>query len=243
MPHISVLLPTSLVADTQNLEQKTLKIGSVGRALAIFKLRKLLFPQTSTLRYAGLLPPLRTPHHPLRNEKTEVGQHREGVVIKKLQNCSVVEVGLKKKALVEERLEVGTRCTVKISGTTGKFLKGKIVSPSEISQYWGYRVFEAKNLKRGLETVNADFTMGTSRLGSDLYGAIENIKNSGASSLGVVFGGPYAGIFEICKRQGLSPEETFDAIVNTVPGQGTATVRTEEALTATLALLNALMRR
>ncbi|MEB2837263.1 MAG: hypothetical protein GSR80_000390 [Desulfurococcales archaeon] len=34
-------------------------------------------------------------------------------------------------------------------------------------------------------------------------------------------------------------EAEFDYIINTVPNQGTLTVRTEEALHATLALLNA----
>jgi predicted SPOUT superfamily RNA methylase MTH1 len=40
------------------------------------------------------------------------------------------------------------------------------------------------------------------------------------------------------ERQGRRIEEAFDFIVNTVPNQGTATVRTEEAVQATLALLN-----
>jgi hypothetical protein len=56
----------------------------------------------------------------------------------------------------------------------------------------------------------------------------------------VAFGGPYAGLFEICGRQGVDANKLFDVIINTIPEQGTATVRTEEALIATLAVLNAL---
>jgi hypothetical protein len=58
--------------------------------------------------------------------------------------------------------------------------------------------------------------------------------------MAVVFGGPHAGLLEICKRQGIDAKEFFDVVVNTIPNQGTATVRTEEALIATLALLNVL---
>ncbi len=36
-----VLLPSSLVADAPDLRQKTLKIGTIGRALAIFRVGKV----------------------------------------------------------------------------------------------------------------------------------------------------------------------------------------------------------
>jgi predicted SPOUT superfamily RNA methylase MTH1 len=52
-----------------------------------------------------------------------------------------------------------------------------------------------------------------------------------------VFGGPYGGLFEICSSQGVDISR-FDFVVNVIPNQGTATVRTEEALLATLAILN-----
>ncbi len=59
--------------------------------------------------------------------------------------------------------------------------------------------------------------------------------------MAVAFGGSYAGLFEICERQDVDAGKLFDVIINTIPNQGTATVRTEEALVATLALLNALI--
>jgi hypothetical protein len=67
------------------------------------------------------------------------------------------------------------------------------------------------------------------------------IKKNNRGSVTVAFGGPYQGLYEISELQGVDPEEKFDAVVNTVPRQGTETVRTEEALLATLALLNALL--
>ena len=43
---------------------------------------------------------------------------------------------------------------------------------------------------------------------------------------------------EIIEIEGMKADECFDYIINTIPNQGTETVRTEEAIHATLALLN-----
>lgn len=276
-PSISVLIPTSLTSDTEDHLQKTLKVGAVGRTLAIFRvekvcvyddsdphvknqekerllistlleymetpqyLRKLLFPRMAELLHAGALPPLRTPHHPLPIEKISVGALREGVVVEVSGNESLLEVGLRKKVRVPAILPIRTRQTAIITGENRKHLLGKLVSRDEIQDYWGYRVLQAKSLKEGLKLVGADLRLGTSRLGNDLKPVIE-MMGKNVNSIAVAFGGPYAGLYEICGRQGINPEKTFDKMVNTVPGQGTSTVRTEEALLATLALLNYLLR-
>jgi predicted SPOUT superfamily RNA methylase MTH1 len=48
-------------------------------------LRKSLFKLKPELRYAGILPPLRTPHHPLNRKikNLKIGEYREGVTIQK----------------------------------------------------------------------------------------------------------------------------------------------------------------
>jgi hypothetical protein len=275
---LSVLLPTSLVADMPDLKQKTQKIGTVARALGIFRvkqvciyndddpkvknppaerrlitkllryletpqyLRKFLFPPDPDLRYTGLLPPLRTPHHPLKHEKNTTGSFREGVVVKTLKDRSLFEIGLQKKAIVKKRLRVGTRCTLRIVGANDKTFAAVLVNPTEVPEYWGYEVLNAENLREGLDAVKTDYRLGTSRFGGDLLSAIKDMKDNKVNNLAVIFGGPYFGLFEICERQGVDAKEIFDAVVNTIPEQGTATVRTEEALMATLTLLNLLLR-
>ena len=138
---LSVLLPTSIVADAPNLQQKTIKVGLIGRALAIFRvdnvtlyddgdphtkdqaaesklvatllryietpqyLRKLLFPRERDLRYAGILPPLRTPHHPLGDEMMKLGDYREAVVIRIDKHGSILEIGLREEGITSERLK------------------------------------------------------------------------------------------------------------------------------------------
>jgi len=274
---ISVVLPTSLVIDSSDLRQKTLKVGLVGRALAIFRvnrvciyndddprvrnqeaeskiietilsymetpqyLRKLLFPRTDELRYAGLLYPLRTPNHPLQREKTQPGDYREGVVVETGAK-SILEIGLPEKAVVDYRLDIGQRLIVRLGERSGNLIRVTPVTRDEVLEYYGYDIVRAKSLSEGLKVLNSDYYIGTSRRGQNLYDAVQAIKNSNPRSVAVAFGGPYAGLFDICGRQGVDIGELFDVVVNTVPNQGTSTVRTEEALFATLSLLNALIR-
>jgi len=277
-PSFFVLLPSSLVADAPDLRQKTLKIGSIGRALAIFRvgkvciyndddphlknqasevgvistllnyletpqyLRKLLFPRARELRCAGLLPPLRTPHHPLADEKTRPGDYREAVVMDAGKRGSLLELGIRERGFTSEKLSVGQRVTVRLGEGLGEGKRAvELVPRSEVGEYWGYEVLRAKTLAEALKVLKTDYMIGTSRHGQNLYEAVQAIRSSNPRSVAVAFGGSYAGLFEICERQGVDAGKLFDVIINTIPNQGTATVRTEEALVATLALLNALI--
>ncbi|MEW6592472.1 MAG: RNA methyltransferase [Candidatus Hadarchaeota archaeon] len=201
-------------------------------------LRKILFPVKEELRYAGLLPPLRTPHHPLGSEKNRPGDYREGVVVN-VGKKSIVEIGLPYKGITDEKLGLRQRLSLRLGEKIGEFIPVTPVRKSEISDYWGYEVLEAKSLAAGIDLLRPELKVGTSRLGQNLYELEKAIKGERARSTAVAFGGPYSGLRKICERQGTDVEGLFDLLVNTVPGQGTATVRAEEALVATLSLLNA----
>ncbi len=54
----------------------------------------------------------------------------------------------------------------------------------------------------------------------------------------VAFGAPTQGLYDILAHESLDLEEVAPFTVNTIPNQGTETVRTEEALFASLAILN-----
>jgi predicted SPOUT superfamily RNA methylase MTH1 len=54
----------------------------------------------------------------------------------------------------------------------------------------------------------------------------------------LAFGAPALGLNEIVAREGLRLDDIVDFVVNTVPSQGTETIRTEEALIASLAVFN-----
>jgi hypothetical protein len=71
--------------------------------------------------------------------------------------------------------------------------------------------------------------------------AVESrISKKWASSTHVLvgFGAPSRGLHEIVEDEHLKLNDLVDFVINTVPNQGTVTVRAEEALLATLAILN-----
>jgi predicted SPOUT superfamily RNA methylase MTH1 len=203
-------------------------------------LRKLLFPRRRELQFAGLLYPLRTPHHPLQAEKAQPGDYREGVVLQSGRR-SLLEIGLPEKGVFDGRLEAGRRLTVRLGKKSDNLIQVTPVGREEVPEYWGYEVLRAKSLSEGLKALKPDYSIGTSRLGQNLYEAVHSIKSSKHRSVAVGFGGPYAGLHEICRRSGVEAGKLFDVIINAIPNQGTSTVRTEEAVMATLSVLNALI--
>jgi predicted SPOUT superfamily RNA methylase MTH1 len=82
--------------------------------------------------------------------------------------------------------------------------------------------------------------IATSKWGSQLTRVARELAEKWklAASILVVFGAPGRGLAEIASDEGFRLDDLMDFVVNTIPDQGTETVRTEEALLATLALMN-----
>jgi len=209
-------------------------------------LRKRLFEIKPELRYVGILPPLRTPHHPLTNKLTDLtlGEHREGVVVTSVKKGSLVDIGVERPALIsEKRIAINTRVTVKIVNL-GESPKAVVVSRDEIEGYWGYQVVASNiTLGRLLKTRSFNLVVATSKYGVPLIEVTEELVKRWKKSRRVliVFGAPTKGLYDIIAQEGLKLSEVTDFVVNTIPGQGTETVRTEEALYSTLAVLNSLV--
>jgi len=208
-------------------------------------LRKRLFKIQPELKYAGVLPPLRTPHHPLANrvEDLKVGEFREGVVVSYSKEGSQVDVGVEHPALVADiKLKTNTRVTVKIT-ELGKHPKAVLANPREIKAYWGFKV-NVSNVPFGRLVKNGrfDLVVATSRRGKPLEAVVDELAKSWKQSSRtlVAFGAPTQGLYEIAAHERLRLEDLARFVVNTIPKQGTETVRTEEALYASLALFNML---
>lgn len=211
-------------------------------------LRKFFFPIHNDLKFTGLLNPLDSQHH-LR--VTNEFLYREGIVTNKPhpKGC-FVNVGLLNDVLVDKQLTEGIRVTVKLpqnSDLKSKKLKGKIVPPSEPRSrtgiYWGYNVRIANSLSQVFSQspykTGYDLTIGTSDKGDD-------IREVGSKSLKynhllLVFGG-LLGLENAVENDDTltvdDPSLLFDHYFNVVPQQGSRTVRTEEAVIITLAVLN-----
>jgi hypothetical protein len=59
----------------------------------------------------------------------------------------------------------------------------------------------------------------------------------------VAFGSPSQGLQQIVSHEGLRLDDIVDYVVNTIPMQGTETVRTEEALIASMAVFSNLVSK
>jgi predicted SPOUT superfamily RNA methylase MTH1 len=206
-------------------------------------LRKRIFRLRPELRYVGILPPLRTPHHPITKRAADlrVGEYREGVVIAEAKKGVLVDIGVEKPALVAQvRLPLGERVTVKIENVNGK-LTAKLADPEALSHYWGYKVTVWEDSFGNLaKSKRFDLKIATSKYGkvfTTIMGAVAE-RWAKAKAVLIGFGAPDAGLYEIVKREGLTLDEVVDFVVNTIPGQRTETVRTEEAVIASLAVFN-----
>ncbi len=206
-------------------------------------LRKHLFGLRPELQYAGILPPLRTPHHPLlgRIRDLRLGEYREGVAVSKAKEGMFVDIGVEKSAILwHAQSALGKRLTVKVTGIADQ-VEAQIADRNEISEYWGYAVsVERRSVIKLLEKGDYDLAIATSKFATRFQDAVGNLEQRWlkANRMLVLFGAPTRGLHEIVKDVGANLNDLVDFVLNMVPGQGTETVRTEEALLATLAVMN-----
>jgi predicted SPOUT superfamily RNA methylase MTH1 len=207
-------------------------------------LRKRLFKLEPRLQYAGILPPLRTPHHPLNRKakNLKMGEYREGVVLSKTKEGVIVDIGVERPALMREKqFAAGKRLTVRIAKVDEQ-TEVQTANRDETPDYWGYRVtVERRSFKKLIENGKFDLTIATSKKGVKFADVTCELagKWERANSVLVGFGAPTRGLYEIARDEGANLDDLVDFVVNTIPAQGTETVRTEEALLASLAILNA----
>ena len=272
-----IAIPASLVSDVPHLREKTIKIGLVGRAAAIFcvneiivfpdlpntnqrrttnlittilsymetpqYLRKRLFKIKPELRYAGILPPLRTPHHPLANKTKDltVGEYREGAILSLSETGSLVDIGVERPIMIPNaEIPLNTRVTVRVT-KLGKHPRAALANRDEIKAYWGYHV-TVSDVPFGqlVKSRSFDLVIATSRHGTPLMKVADELTKRWKESRNILvaFGAPTQGLYDIVARENLKLNEVAHFTVNTIPNQGTETVRTEEALNTSLAILN-----
>ena len=202
-------------------------------------LRKTLYPRMHQLEYAGILPPIKAPHHkPAEDIKhIRAGDIRTGVVVK-VKGQLFAEVGL------------GSLVPFLGSGFEGKKVNVKFISPypnlkameaadEDILEYWGYEVKEVPSLSKLLSSIeNAEIVI-TSRKGSYFKNVESKLveRSKSIQNLLIVFGAPRYEVHDILAREGTNIKR-YEFIVNMFPNQATETVRLEEAILGTLAILN-----
>lgn len=246
----SILVPGSLTATIDDDRLATHAVGTVGRAAAIFGvdevvvyedperrgsrrvsqildyqatapyLRRRLFPISEDLEHVGVLPPLNLDTH-LVDTFVEQGQVRMGAMAGKR-----VDIGLEGLAELdaEEPPEPGQQFPVTITATRADRV---LVEPADPDEYTTYEVTRTPDLSTAIEGRGP--ILGTSRRG-DGFEPDEHLPDDEEVTL--VFGTPDRGIQEV-----LDTPPNFP-LVNTIPDQKTRSVRAEEALQASLAVVN-----
>lgn len=202
-------------------------------------LRRVLYPRMPELEYAGILHPIKAPHHkpiePIKNVRT--GSVRTGVLVK-VKGQLFVEVGL------------GSLVPFNGQGFEGKKVNAKFVSaypklaaeeaiPKDIEGYWGYEVKEVPSVSKLISGLQNTVVVITSRKGAYFKNLEAKLiqRIGAAQNLVVIFGSPKHGLHEILAKEG-GGISTFEFVINMFPGQATETVRLEEAIFGSLAILN-----
>jgi len=268
MEQLSIFVPNSFLAESQDSKVRTYKVGLIGRYSALFRanniviyndnsnggsksdgefmktileymntpqyLRKQIFPLSKELKNVGILPPLRSPHHPSSDDDVGVGDYRQGLTTKRVRKGTVVDIGVGQPALCKEKLSVNKVLSFRIE----KFGKEILLEPDEPDNiYWGYKTITSdSNLSNSITMMKSkpDLLVGTSKYAPNITSIFSEVQTSINQSqhVAILFGGPYSGINTMIN------EHHLDYVINTVPSQGTETVRTEEAVASTLSIIN-----
>jgi hypothetical protein len=246
----AIAIPSSSLINETDEKIKAYKVWQIARAAAIFRieriyiyhdpkrdesdyikeileyletpqyLRKHLIPLKRSLKFVGVLPPLAIPSH--RPKHLKIGELREGVVRKVGPDGTCwVDVGVKALATMKAEKPVGARVTVRVCSK-----KPLVVEESEPEEYWGYKVEKVQ-----LENLIGESVI-LSRRGEKVLLPDQRLCNRV-----LLFGSPVEGVMEIAERLGVKIPNDIP-IINTIPNQGTETVRLEEAVVSSLAVMN-----
>jgi methyltransferase len=203
-------------------------------------LRKLLYPLSDKLEYAGLLHPINAPHHRKleRIRDVKFGDVRVGVILM-VRGKLHVNIGLNSLVSFEGSGFHGKKVNVKIVSTHPS-LKGKEATDYDIKDnYWGYEVQETYSLNKLLESTSNTQIIITSKNGgyvkdneAKILARLKSFRN-----LLIVFGTPKKGVDEMLAAEGRRID-AYEFVLNMFPFQGTKTIRLEEAILGSLAIFN-----
>lgn len=205
-------------------------------------MRGRLFPVCEDLKGAGLLPSLDIPSH-LR--ATEWCDFREGITVRTAREGTYVDCGLPSHKLVRGvEIPAKTRVTLRLNDQNSDEAEAVALDTprTEAGYYWGYTVREARSLSAVFTEApfdaGYDLSIGTSERGDDIVTKADAMREIGYRHMIVVFGG-VKGLEEAAanddelRKMGIGKArvgELFDYWVNLLPGQGSRTIRTEEAV-------------
>lgn len=207
-------------------------------------LRRILYPKIAELEFAGILHPLKAPHHKpsIDPKNIKIGDIRQAVAAK-VKGGYFVEAGLNALVPLDGSALENKRVTVKFTSEYPT-LRCAVASQQDIHEYWGYEVKEVVSISEMLKGLNSMVVM-TSKQGEPLAKFEQELKQQlkDTSAVLIIFGSPNRGVFEILKDERRHPKEFTKYVLNFFPKQAVETVRLEEAVLGCLSLLNYLTHK
>ena len=262
---IAIALPDTVLEDKESLREKTVKLGFIARACAIFGVDVIevfrdpkVTGEERTVR--KVLEYLETPQYlrkrlfPLDEELRYAGMlpplripsHKAKIPFDRLTTGEVregvvnaagtVDIGLDVAPRLRQRSLAGRRVTVKVTSLAPPEVD--LIPKEEAGSYWGYAV-ERKSLMEVLSDARFGLKVATSRLGIPMVDEFGRLGPSLRRVDGVklIFGSPSRGLFDVV---GQDLPRKVDYVVNFFPEQHVETVRTEEAVLVSLGVVSLL---
>ncbi len=199
-------------------------------------LRRQIFPHSPFLKFAGLLPPLRTRSHPLAAKVSDLseGDVRWGI----RSRDGKIDLGLDRPLSFSESVSDRRPSLFRVIKTTPS-IELEITERDEVNEYFGFDVDLEEDLVEHLKSSGMTRIV-FSRNGVPFGRLADEIRSTvvGTHSVLAVFGGPSHGVHDMFREQKDLLKENVDFWINAIPDQGTATVRLDEAILVGLGLLN-----
>lgn len=268
---ITIALPTSILSIEHSLLLKSIRIHQVARWSSIFGvkevvfyrepsttpeefrehqtlisdhwsyfftppyLRRRLIPRTRSLRYVGVLPPIRLNVFNVGRKPVQ-GEIRIGYVFRDEDGSLRALIGDSSTYLVQGACRTGLLPLRIID------IERRIVEVYDKEVYRGPSIQFANSLRETVASIRGrvDYLIATDRDGEIVSDAPVRILRG--RRVGILFGSPKYGLFEISSQEGFDLRRYVDYNWNTIPNQEVVTVRTEEALIVTLGVINAFLR-
>jgi methyltransferase len=205
-------------------------------------LRKLLYPKMKLLQFAGMLPPIQSPHHKKFLSASEVqGEEARAGVLLRNRGSWEVDVGLDRTIPFVGHNKISRKANFKLSVKKGQLVAEEIYGKVGDSEYWGYRVISIHTLSEITRMLSDVKFLITSRKGKPISQIIQSLTKNfkHASEVVLIFGSPRNDVREIISNIDDNLVNSSLAI-NMFPLQGTHSVRLEEALLGSLAIINSL---
>ena len=209
--NIWIAIPDSSISDEQTKRDKSIKISRFARACSIFRVSRIYIYHDKTSR----IDKEDTNILKILLSYLDTPQYLRKILYPRMPQLEYAGILHPIKAPHHKKFEDIKDC------------------------YWGYEVRGVSNLHELLQETERTKIIITSKKGAYFHnkeGRIVTCLNS-IHNLLVVFGAPKKGVDEILASEGQSMK-SFEFVVNMFPYQATETVRLEEAVLGTLAILN-----